>query len=89
MARARRKPVLSVDERIAAKKEQIAKTESDLKVLKDELKELEAENEAEDQKKLLAAVAASGMTMDEVIALISPAPAEKTQSETAEGEAQE
>ena len=56
-----------------------------MKEKKAELKQLKAEKEEEDQKRLLAAVAASGKSIDEVIALIENAGAtEEKADETVE-----
>lgn len=55
-----------------------------MKEKKVELKQLKAEKEEEDQKRLLAAVAASGKSIDEVIALIGAEGTEETGSDTAE-----
>lgn len=89
----KKKLVLSIDERITAVTAEIESLQEQLKEKKAELKQLKAEKEEEDQKRLLAAVAASGKSIDEVIALIENAGAteekadktvEDTTSETAE-----
>lgn len=85
----KKKLVLSVDERITAVTAEIESLQEQLKEKKAELKQLKAEKEEEDQKRLLAAVAASGKSIDEVIALIENAGATEeavgdTTSETAE-----
>lgn len=67
------KSVLTIDERIAAAADELESLQEQVKEKKAELRELKAEKEAEDQKKLLAAVAASGKTIEEVIALIEAA----------------
>ena len=66
----KKKLVLSVDERITAVTAEIESLQEQVKEKKAELKQLKAEKEEEDQKRLLAAVAASGKSIDEVIALI-------------------
>ncbi|MDO4326900.1 MAG: hypothetical protein Q4E24_12835 [bacterium] len=73
------KVVLSVDERIAAVTAEIESLQEQVKEKKAELKQLKAEKEEEDQKRLLAAVAASGKSIDEVIALIKAEGTEKTE----------
>lgn len=85
----KKKLVLSVDERITAVTAEIESLQEQLKEKKAELKQLKAEKEEEDQKRLLAAVAASGKSIDEVIALIENAGATEetvgdTTSETTE-----
>lgn len=69
----KKKLVLSIDERITAVTAEIESLQEQLKEKKAELKQLKAEKEEEDQKRLLAAVAASGKSIDEVIALIEGA----------------
>lgn len=81
----KKKLVLSVDERITAVTAEIESLQEQLKEKKAELKQLKAEKEEEDQKRLLAAVAASGKSIDEVIALIENAGAtEEKADETVE-----
>lgn len=81
----KKKLVLSVDERITAVTVEIESLQEQLKEKKAELKRLKAEKEEEDQKRLLAAVAASGKSIDEVIALIENAGAtEEKADETVE-----
>lgn len=64
------KVVFSVDERIAAVTAEIESLQEQVKEKKAELKQLKAEKAEENRKRLLAAVAASGKSIDEVIALI-------------------
>ena len=66
----KKKLVLSIDERITAVTAEIESLQEQLKEKKAELKQLKDEKEEEDQKRLLAAVAASGKSIDEVIVLI-------------------
>lgn len=81
----KKKLVLSIDERITAVTAEIESLQEQLKGKKAELKQLKAEKEEEDQKRLLAAVAASGKSIDEVIALIENAGAtEEKTDETVE-----
>ena len=61
---------LTVDERISAVTAEIESMEAKLKEKKAELRQLKVEKEEENQKKILAAVAASGKTAEEVIALL-------------------
>lgn len=77
----KKKLVLSVDERITAVTAEIESLQEQLKEKKAELKQLKAEKEEEDQKRLLAAVAASGKSIDEVIALIENAGATEEKAE--------
>ena len=64
------KATLTVDERISAVTAEIESMEAKLKEKKAELRQLKVEKEEENQKKILAAVAASGKTAEEVIALL-------------------
>ena len=64
------KATLTVDERISAVTAEIESMEAKLKEKKAELRRLKVEKEEENQKKILAAVAASGKTAEEVIALL-------------------
>lgn len=64
------KVVLSVDERIAAVTAEIESLQEQVREKKAGLKQLKAEKEEEERKRLLAAVVASGKSIDEVIALI-------------------
>lgn len=64
------KATLTVDERISAVAAEIESMEAKLKEKKAELRQLKVEKEEENQKKILAAVAASGKTAEEVIALL-------------------
>lgn len=81
----KKKLVLSIDERITAVTAEIESLQEQLKEKKVELKQLKAEKEEEDQKRLLAAVVASGKSIDEVIALIENAGAtEEKADETVE-----
>ena len=66
----RNKAAASVDERIAVVTEEIASLQEQIKEKKAELKKLTAEKEEEDQKRILDAVAESGKSVDEIIALI-------------------
>ena len=63
-----RKKALNVAERIEAVKADIATLTAQLKEKKSELKKLEAEQAEEDKAKLLEAFAASGKSVDEVVA---------------------
>ena len=63
-----RKKALNVTERIEAVKADIATLTAQLKEKKSELKKLEAEQAEEDKAKLLEAFAASGKSVDEVVA---------------------
>ena len=74
----------SVDERIIAVTAEIESLQEQLKEKKAELKQLKAEKEEEDQKRLLAAVAASGKSIDEVIALIGIEAIKEKADETVE-----
>lgn len=60
----------STQERIEAKKAEIAELSQKLSTAKEELKALEKEKEDEDLKKLYEAVKASGKTVDDVIAML-------------------
>ncbi|HIQ92539.1 MAG TPA: hypothetical protein IAB24_04765 [Candidatus Copromonas avistercoris] len=64
------KTALPVEERISAVVAEIEAMEEQLKQKKAALKQLKAEKEEENQKKILAAVAASGKSAEEVIALL-------------------
>ena len=64
------KATLTVDERISAVTAEIESMEAKLKEKKAELRQLKMEKEEENQKKILAAVAASGKTAEEVIELL-------------------
>ncbi len=75
------KNVLTIDERIAAAVDELESLQEQVKEKKAELREMKAEKEAEDQKKLLAAVAASGKTVEEVIALIEAAEGNEEKTE--------
>lgn len=78
------KVVLSVDERIAAVTAEIESLQEQVKEKKAELKQLKAEKEEEDRKRLFAAVAASGKSIDEVIALIETEGTKEAGNDTAE-----
>ena len=81
----KKKLVLSINERITAVTAEIESLQEQLKEKKVELKQLKAEKEEEDQKRLFAAVVASGKSIDEVIALIGNARAtEEKADETVE-----
>ena len=67
------KSVLMIDERIAQVTAEIESLQEQIKEKKDELKQLNDEKAKEDQKRLMAAVMASGKTVDEIIALIGKA----------------
>lgn len=64
---------LTVDERIAAVAAEIEALQEQVKAKKAELKQLDAEKAEEDQKKILAAAASSGKTVEEIVALIESA----------------
>ena len=66
----RNKAATSVDERIAMVTAEIESLQEQVKGKKAELKRLMAEKAEEDQKRILDAVAESGKSVDEVIALI-------------------
>lgn len=66
----RNKAAASVDERIAMVTAEIESLQEQVKGKKAELKRLMAEKAEEDQKRILDAVAESGKSVDEVIALI-------------------
>ena len=66
----RNKPVLTINERIAQVTAEIESLQEQIKEKKAELKQLNDEKAEEDQKRLMAAVLASGKTIDEIIALI-------------------
>lgn len=63
-----RKKVVNTAEKIEAVKADIESLSTQLKEKKAELKKLEAEQAEEDKAKLMEAFAASGKTVDEVIA---------------------
>ena len=65
------KPVLTLDERIARVTAEIESLQEQIKEKKAELKQLNDEKAEEDQKRLMAAVLASGKTVDEIIEMIS------------------
>ncbi len=65
------KPVLTIDERIAQVTAEIESLQEQIKEKKAELKQLNDEKAEEDQKRLMAAVLASGKTVDEIIEMIS------------------
>ena len=67
------KAVLSIDERIANVTAEIESLQEQLKEKKAELKQLNAEKEEEDKKRLIEAVLASGKSVDEVIAWVGGA----------------
>lgn len=67
MARGRRKAVLSTDELIANVRSEIEALEVNLKGKKDELKELLDKQKEEQKEKLIAAIEASGKSIEEVI----------------------
>lgn len=60
----------TIDERIAAVTSEIESLQIQLKDKKAQLKELNAEKEAENQKRLFEAVLASGKSIDEIIAMV-------------------
>ena len=63
-----RKKVVNIAERIEAVKAEIESLSIQLKEKKAELKKLEAEQAEEDKAKLLEAFAASGKSVEEVVA---------------------
>ena len=65
------KPVLTIDERIDQVTAEIESLQEQIKEKKAELKQLNDEKAEEDQKRLMAAVLASGKTVDEIIEMIS------------------
>ena len=67
----RNKPVLTLDERIAQVTAEIESLQEQIKEKKAELKQLNDEKAKEDQKRLMAAVLASGKTVEELIEMIS------------------
>ncbi|MDO5398010.1 MAG: hypothetical protein Q4G33_08755 [bacterium] len=62
---------MSLDEKIEAITIDIDNLSEQLKKKKKTLKELNVEKQAEENKKLLQAISDSGMSIDEVISLIS------------------
>lgn len=62
---------LTVEERIAAIDAEIEGLQEQIKEKKAERRKLTAEKKAEDQKKLIAAVEKSGVSIDEIIAFVS------------------
>lgn len=62
---------LTVEERIAAIDAEIEGLQEQIKEKKAERRKLTAEKRAEDQKKLIAAVEKSGVSIDEIIAFVS------------------
>ena len=62
---------MTVDERIAAVNAELESLQEQVKEKKAKLKQLMAEKDEADQKRILAAVAASGKSADEVIAMLS------------------
>ena len=67
----RNKPVLTLDERIAQVTAEIESLQEQIKEKKADLKQLNDEKAEEDQKRLMAAVTASGRTVDEIIEMIN------------------
>lgn len=65
-----RKETVNVDERIAQIDAEIEALQAQIKTKKAERTKLKAVKSAEDQKKLVAAVQKSGMSIDEIIELI-------------------
>lgn len=63
--------MLTIDERIAQVAAEIESLQEQIKEKKAELKQLNDEKTEEDQKRLMAAVLASGKTVDEIIEMIS------------------
>ena len=63
--------MLTIDERIAQVTAEIESLQEQIKEKKAELKQLNDEKAEEDQKRLMAAVLASGKTVDEIIEMIS------------------
>ncbi|MCD7739625.1 MAG: hypothetical protein LUH58_11430 [Lachnospiraceae bacterium] len=76
----------TVEERIAAVTAEMEALKEQLKEKKNELKELQTAKEAEDQKKLLDAFAASGKSVEEVLAMLGSKASdnENSEAETAE-----
>ena len=66
----RNKPVLTIEERIAQVTAEIESLQEQIKEKKAELKQFNDEKAKEDQKRLMAAVMASGKTVDEIIEMI-------------------
>ncbi len=64
---------LTIDERIAAVTAEIDSLQEQVKAKKAELKKLDVEKAEADQKKILAAAASSGKTVEEIIELIESA----------------
>ncbi len=67
----RNKPAPAIDEQIESITAEVAALEAQLKDKKAELQRLNEAREAEKQKELLAAISASGKSIDEVIAMIN------------------
>ncbi len=77
---------MTVDERIAAVNAELESLQEQVKEKKAKLKQLMAEKDEADQKRILAAVAASGKSADEVIAMLNESGAKENTEEMKEAE---
>ena len=77
---------MTVDERIAAVNAELESLQEQVKEKKAKLKQLMAEKDEADQKRILAAVAASGKFADEVIAMLNESGAKENTEEMKEAE---
>lgn len=66
-----RKQNMPIQDRITAKEEELAKLTEKVKTLKDEIAALKKEKEADDYKKIVAAIKESGMNTEEALALFA------------------
>lgn len=72
------KKAMTIEERIAAVTKEIEDLQEQTKKKKAELKTLNAEKKEADEKRILDAVAASGKSADEIIAMIQAGVATET-----------
>ena len=77
---------MTVDERIAAVNAELESLQEQVKEKKAKLKQLMAEKDEADQKRILAAVAASGKSADEVIAMLNESGAKENTEEMKDAE---
>ena len=77
---------MTVDERIAAVNAELESLQEQEKEKKAKLKQLMAEKDEADQERILAAVAASGKSADEVIAMLNESGAKENTEEMKEAE---
>ncbi|MBR1445102.1 MAG: hypothetical protein IJ583_16405 [Firmicutes bacterium] len=66
-----RKTNLSIEELISAKEQEISNLSDQLKNAKAELKELQEKKTIEDSRNVMEAIAASGKSIEEVLAMIN------------------